>query len=75
MESKGLQPRLLYPAILSFKIECQIRIFPDRWKAYTSTKQALQDMLKVTALRERGKDRERHRERKRERNTGTKADE
>ena len=48
MKSKGLQPRLLYPAWLSIKMEGKIRRFPDkrRLKEYTSTKQALQEMLK-----------------------------
>ena len=30
MKSSGLQPRLLYPASLSIKIEGQIRSFPDK---------------------------------------------
>ena len=40
MRTKGLQPRLLYPARLSIKIEGQIKSFPDkrRLKEYTSTK-------------------------------------
>ena len=44
----ALQPRLLYPARLSIKIEGQIRSFPDKrsLKEYTSTKPALQEMLK-----------------------------
>ena len=48
MKSKGLQPTLLYPAGLSIKMEGQIRSFPDkrRLKDNTSTKPALQDMLK-----------------------------
>ena len=48
MRTKGLQPRLLYPARLSIKIEGQIRSFPDkrRLKEYTSTKPALLEMLK-----------------------------
>ena len=32
MKSKGLQPRLLYPARLSFKMEGKIRSFPDKRK-------------------------------------------
>ena len=46
--TRGLQPRLLYPARLSIKIEGQIRRFPDKrsLKEYTSTKPALQEMLK-----------------------------
>ena len=48
LKSKGIQPRLFYPARPSIKIEGEIRTFPDkrRLKEYTSTKPALQDMLK-----------------------------
>ena len=48
MRTRGLQPRLLYPARLSIKIEGQIKSFPDkrRLKEYSSTKPALQEMLK-----------------------------
>ena len=37
MKTKGLQPRLLYPARLSIKMEGQIRSFPDKrsLKEYT----------------------------------------
>ena len=48
MRTRGLQPRLLYPARLSIKIESQIRSFPDKksLKEYTSTKPVLQEMIK-----------------------------
>ena len=48
MKSKGLQLRLLYPARLSTKMEGQIRSFPEKGmvKEFTSTKPALQDILK-----------------------------
>ena len=48
MRSRGLQPRLLYPASLSIKIEGQKKSFPDKrsLKEYTSTTPALQEMLK-----------------------------
>ena len=48
MRTRGLQPKLLYPTRLSIKIEGQIKSFPDKrsLKEYTSTKPALQDMLK-----------------------------
>ena len=36
MESKDLQPRLLYPAKLSFRVEGQIKCSPDKVKL-TST--------------------------------------
>ena len=48
MRTTGLQSRLLYQARLSIKIEGQIRSFPDKrsLKEHTSTKPALQEMLK-----------------------------
>ena len=48
MKIKGLQPRLLYQARLSIKMEGQKRSFLDErsLKEYTSTKPALQEMLK-----------------------------
>ena len=58
MKNKGLQPRLLYPESLSIKMEGEIRIFPDkrRLKEYTSTKSALQEMLKRLFSEEEGKE-------------------
>ena len=32
MKGKGLHPRLLYPAKLSFRMEGQIKCFPDKVK-------------------------------------------
>ena len=66
MTTRGLQPRTLYPARLSIKIG-QIKSFPDKrsLKEYTSTKPALQDMLK--GLLSGGKEK-----REKERNIGTK---
>ena len=48
MRTRGLQPKLLYPARLSLKREGKIKRFPDKrsLKEYTSSKQALQKMLK-----------------------------
>ena len=48
MTTRGLQPRLHYPARLSIKIEGQIKSFPEKrsLKEYTSTKPALQEMRK-----------------------------
>ena len=48
MRTRGLQPRLLYPARVSIKIEGQIKSFPDKrsLKEYSPTKPALQEMLK-----------------------------
>ena len=48
MKEKNLQPRLLYPAGISFKYEGEIKSFTDRQKLreYSTTKPALQQMLK-----------------------------
>ena len=48
MRTRGLQPRVLYSARLSIKTESQIKSFPDKrsLKEYSSTKPALQEMLK-----------------------------
>ena len=48
MRNKGLKPRLLYPARGSVKMENQIRSFLDKrsLKEYTSSKPALQEMIK-----------------------------
>ena len=61
MRTRGLQPRLLYPARLSIKREGQIRSFPDKrsLKEYPSTKPALQEMLKGLLSGKQGKERER----------------
>ena len=48
MKSKDLQPRLLYPAKLSFRMEGQIKCFPDKvkLKEFIITKLLLYEMLK-----------------------------
>nr|KAF6314789.1 hypothetical protein mMyoMyo1_008583 [Myotis myotis] len=48
MNSKHLQPRLLYPAKLSFRIEGQVKIFTDKKKLteLITTKPVLYEMLK-----------------------------
>ena len=48
MRTRVLQARLLYPARLPVKIECKINSFPDKrsLEEYTSTKPALQELLK-----------------------------
>ena len=58
MKSKDLQPRLLYPARLAFKIEGEIRSFPDKkkLKEFVNTKPVLQHML--MGLLEEGKEKE-----------------
>ena len=61
MKIKGLQPRLLYPARLSIKVECQIKSYPDKrsLNQYTFTKQALQEMLQGLLKKKEGKEKER----------------
>ena len=48
MKSKNLQPRLLYPRRLSFKIEGERRSFLDKkkLKEFVNTKPMLQHILK-----------------------------
>ena len=48
MKGKDLHPRLLYPAKLSFKMEGQIKCFPDKvkLKEFNTTKPLLYEMLK-----------------------------
>ena len=60
MRTKGRQPRLIYPARLSIKIEGQIKSFPDKrsLKEYASTKPALQEMLKGLLKGKEGKEKE-----------------
>ena len=46
MKCKSLQPRLIYRARLSLKMEGKIKSFPDNRRLKDSTKPAPQDMLK-----------------------------
>ena len=48
MKGKDLHPRLLYPAKLSFRMEGQIKCFPDKVKVkeFIITKPLLYEMLK-----------------------------
>ena len=48
LKGKNLQPRLLYPARISFKIDGEIKSFSDKQKLreFSSTKPALQQMFK-----------------------------
>ena len=48
MKENNLQPRLLYPARISFKHEGEIKIFTDKQKLkeFSTTKPALQPILK-----------------------------
>ena len=48
MKEKNLQPRLLYPARISFRLDGEIKSFSDKQKLreFSTTKPALQQMLK-----------------------------
>uniref|UniRef100_A0A8C6B006 L1 transposable element RRM domain-containing protein n=1 Tax=Monodon monoceros TaxID=40151 RepID=A0A8C6B006_MONMO len=46
MKEKNLQPRLLYPARISFRFDGEIKTFTDKQKLRDTTKPALQQMLK-----------------------------
>ena len=48
LKGKNLQPRLLYPARISLKIDGEIKSFSDKQKLreFSTTKPALQQMLK-----------------------------
>ena len=48
LKGKNLQPRLLYPARISFKIVGEIKSFSDKQKLteFSTTKPALQQILK-----------------------------
>ena len=47
MKSKDLQPKLLYPAKLSFRMEGQIKCFPDKvkLKEFIITKPLIYEIL------------------------------
>ena len=53
MKSRDRQPRLLYPASISFRIKGQIKSFPDNKKVeeFITPKPLLYEMFKGTYLR------------------------
>ena len=55
MKGKDLYPKLLYPANLSFRMEGQIKYFPDKvkLKEFINTKPLLYEMLKGLYLRKK----------------------
>ena len=48
LKGKNLQPRLLYPARISFEVDGEIKSFSDKQtlKEFSTTKPVLQQMLK-----------------------------
>ena len=55
MKSKDLQPRLFYPAKLSFRMEGQIKCFPDmvKLKEFTISNPVLHEMFKGLIIYEK----------------------
>ena len=55
LNEKNMQPRILYPARLSFNMEGEIKSFQDRQKLkeYVATKLALQEILRGLCKRKR----------------------
>ena len=66
MRTRGLQPRLLYPARLSIKIEGQIKSFPDK----RSLKEYIHFHQTSSARDAKGTALKKGRKRERQRNTG-----
>ena len=46
LKGKNLQPKILYPARISFKIEGEIKTFSNKQKEYRNTKPILKEILK-----------------------------
>ena len=48
LKRKTMQPRILYPASLSFRIEGEIKVFPNKQKLkeFVTTKPALREILR-----------------------------
>ena len=64
MNRKKMQPRILYPASLSFRIEGEIKVFPNKrkLKEFITTKPALQEIISGDPVSEmlQGPQRTRH---------------
>ena len=60
MKGKNLQPRILYPARLSFRFDGEIKSFPDKQKLreFSTTKPVLQQMLKELFFRQETQEKE-----------------
>uniref|UniRef100_A0A9L0RFZ9 L1 transposable element RRM domain-containing protein n=1 Tax=Equus caballus TaxID=9796 RepID=A0A9L0RFZ9_HORSE len=57
LKDKNLQPRILYPAKISFKYDAEIKTFPDKQKLreFIATKPPLQEILRKTLIPEKSK--------------------
>ncbi|MCH2795380.1 hypothetical protein K3V66_14710, partial [Listeria monocytogenes] len=57
LKDENLQPRILYPAKISFKYNGEIKTFPDKQKLreFIATKPPLQEILRKTLIPEKSK--------------------
>uniref|UniRef100_A0A9L0RYV8 L1 transposable element RRM domain-containing protein n=1 Tax=Equus caballus TaxID=9796 RepID=A0A9L0RYV8_HORSE len=58
LKDKNLQPRILYPAKISFKYDGEIKTFPDKQKLreFIATRPPLQEMLRKNLIPEKSKE-------------------
>ena len=58
MNRKNMQPTFLYPASVSFRIEGEIKVFPNKQKLkeFLTTKPALQEILRGNSVRHSTRD-------------------
>ena len=57
MKGKNMQPRILYPARLSFRIEGKIKNSDkQKWKVFLNTKPTLEENVKGSSVRGKEKD-------------------
>uniref|UniRef100_A0A9L0RXB0 L1 transposable element dsRBD-like domain-containing protein n=1 Tax=Equus caballus TaxID=9796 RepID=A0A9L0RXB0_HORSE len=71
LKDKSLQPRILYPAKISFRFEGEVKSFPDKQKLrdFVAKRPPLQEIPKKAAISEKRKKGERgHKPRSRETN-------
>ena len=72
LKDDNLQPRILYPAKISFRYEGEIKSFPDKEKLmdFVAMRPPLQEILKKALTPEKGKKGERyHKTQRRETNS------
>ncbi|WP_147369864.1 hypothetical protein, partial [Fusobacterium necrophorum] len=57
LKGKNFQPRILYPAKISFRYEGEIKSFPDKQKLrdFIATRSPLQEILKKALIPEKEK--------------------
>ena len=70
LKGKNLQPRILYPARLSFRIKGEIKSFSDKQKLkeFLTTKPTLQETLRVTLRKKTNQNKKDQKQQRLERN-------